>query len=613
MSIRDYQDVISKYKGDATIDYAVSVLTGKTIAGKKIKLAVQRHLRDLQRVDNDPNFKYIYEPKETEKIINFSTLLVDLDSKKPFEISPYEAFIVGELQGWVDPETGGKRFDRTYISMARGNGKTAILALLCTYNFLFGQPSTNRQLAVASADTAHAEALYGYMKAELEHLLDTSFKTLKNKWGIELGKLQMTIQKQSTTMQKLSAQSAPSDGRGHFSYVVADEYHLFKDRDFINSITSGQMFMSYSQAIFISTAGVNIKAPMYQDYRRYTQYLEEGDTDNFDSILFLVWENDADDEVYGNPDVWQKSNPLFELPDKKRSAIKKMISERDELNAQGKLPDFIVKNLNRWQNAKDNAYLPIDLIEDATIEPISFSLDSRDVYIGFDASQTNDDFALAFVYPYRDSEGNSKIHLYQHSWIPLSKAGTIEAKERRDGINYRSVERKGYATVTRDRFGLVDEDEVFNYMLNFVEDHDLNVKAVLYDQWGSGKFIRRLDEVRDDWLVIPVRQGIKSLNEPTKYLQEQFLRHNITMFDDEAMRGALTNAVTVSDNNGIKIDKNTNSAKIDIVDAIITALYEGMLWDTDFTNSDEKVDTKNPFAGFSEEEVNSYFMNEFSL
>lgn len=239
-------------------------------------------------------------------------------------------------------------------------------------------------------------------------------------------------------------------------------------------------------------------------------------------------------------------------------------------------------------------------------------MQGRDVYIGFDYSQTNDDTAIAFVFPYTDDTGNQKYHLYQHSFIPLAKLGTIEAKEQRDGINYRDVESKGFATITRDRFGLIDEDEVFNFMLSFIEKYDLNVKAILYDQWGTGTFIRRLDEVKNDYLIIPVRQGIKSLNEPTKFLQTAFIKSQITMLDDSAMFGALSNAVIVQDNNGIKIDKNTNSAKIDVADAIVNALFEGMFYFTSFTNApDEK--SKSPFAGMSEDQVNDYFMNEFKF
>jgi phage terminase large subunit-like protein len=360
---------------------------------------------------------------------------------------------------------------------------------------------------------------------------------------------------------------------------------------------------------YISTAGLDPNAPMFEDYRRYSKYLEKGNWNEIDKDLVLIWEQDDADEAY-LPETWQKSNPLMELPAMHDNLVEGMITERDSKASQGKLADFIVKNMNLWQNAKDNAFLPIDLIQNSVID--DFKMFGRDVFIGFDYSQTNDDTALAFVFPYIGSDGKQKFHLYQHSWIPLSKAGSIEAKEQRDNINYRDVEAKGFATVTRDRFGLIDEDEVFNWMLNFIETNELNVKAILYDQWGTGRVIRRLDEIKEEYLIIPVRQGIKSLNEPTKFLQNSFIKHNITMLDDVAMQQALVNSVIVSDNNGIKIDKNVNSQKIDIVDAIIDALFEGQFYFTDFTNVEEKA-TKSPFGNMSDDEINNYFVNDFSF
>lgn len=503
--IEQYQDVINEYGIDEpTIKYAVGVLTGHIIAGEKIKLACERHLSDLQRIKSDPEFYYAYDAERTNKIIMFSTLLVDLETKEPFKISPYEAFIVGLLEGWKEPETGGKRFDRAIISMARANGKTAVMALISLFNFLFGQPKTNRQLAVASADTAHADALFKYMSSQWANLASGIFSKMAKQSGIEYNQREMRIKSQSTTMRKLSASSSTtSDGIGHFSYAVVDEYHLFKDRSFINSITSGQTFLPYSQTIFISTSGTDVRSPMFADYKRYSSYMAQKTWHEIDNILFLAWEQDNDDEAFGDPSVWQKSNPLFELESKRKSAIPKMTAERDELNSQGRLPDFLTKNMNRWQNAKENAFLPVDLLTQAIIP--AFNMQGRDVYIGFDYSQTNDDTAIAFVFPYTDDTGNQKYHLYQHSFIPLAKLGTIEAKEQRDGINYRDVESKGFATITRDRFGLIDEDEVFNFMLSLIEKYDLNVKAILYDQWGTGTFIRRLDEVKNDYLIIPVR------------------------------------------------------------------------------------------------------------
>lgn len=602
--MRKYKELFEKYPDDPALTYAVDVLRGRIVAGEKIKRAAERHISDLERIKDDAGFIYTYNADEAKKIVEFATLLKDVTSGEPFNPSPYQRFILAMIQGWRNPETQGMRFKNIFISMARTNGKTQLLSAYTLYNFLFGFPKVNRQLAVSSIDISHTKPLYKYMTYNWTQLQNGPFKKLAKMWGVEYNQNEMRIESQSTSMKRLSAQGSDSDG-DHYTTGIVDEYHLFGqgERSFVNSMTSGMVNNPTAQMFYISTAGLDPNTPMFEDYKRYAKYLENGNWHEIDKDLVLIWEQDDEDEAY-LPDTWQKSNPLMELPNMRKNLTEGMITERDAKVAQGKLSDFIVKNMNMWQNAKDNAFLPLDLIQGAIID--EFNMYGRDVFIGFDYSQTNDDTSLAFIFPYIGSDGQQKYHLYQHSWVPISKAGSIEAKEQRDNIDYRDVEKHGFATITRDRFGLIDEDEVFNWLLTFIEQNDFNVQAILYDQWGTGKIIRRLDEIKNEFLIIPVRQGIKSLNEPTKFLQSQFIKQNITMLDDQAMQQALVNAVVVSDNNGIKVDKNVNSQKIDVVDAIINAFYEGQWYNTEFTNADVK--EKSFFDGMSPEEISDYYM-----
>ena len=607
--MRKYKELFEKYPDDPALTYAVDVLRGRIVAGEKIKRAAERHISDLERIKDDAGFIYTYNADEAKKIVEFATLLKDVTSGEPFNPSPYQRFILAMIQGWRNPETQGMRFKNIFISMARTNGKTQLLSAYTLYNFLFGFPKDNRQLAVSSIDISHTKPLYKYMTYNWTQLQNGPFKKLAKMWGVEYNQNEMRIESQSTSMKRLSAQGSDSDG-DHYTTGIVDEYHLFGqgERSFVNSMTSGMVNNPTAQMFYISTAGLDPNTPMFEDYKRYAKYLENGNWHEIDKDLVLIWEQDDEDEAY-LPDTWQKSNPLMELPNMRKNLTEGMITERDAKVAQGKLSDFIVKNMNMWQNAKDNAFLPLDLIQGAIID--EFNMYGRDVFIGFDYSQTNDDTSLAFIFPYIGSDGQQKYHLYQHSWVPISKAGSIEAKEQRDNIDYRDVEKRGFATITRDRFGLIDEDEVFNWLLTFIEQNDLNVQAILYDQWGTGKIIRRLDEIKNEFLIIPVRQGIKSLNEPTKFLQSQFIKQNITMFDDQAMQQALVNAVVVSDNNGIKVDKNVNSQKIDVVDAIINAFYEGQWYNTEFTNADVK--EKSFFDGMSPEEISDYYMMKLTF
>ena len=57
---------------DRATQYAVEVLAGKIKAGKSVRQACERHINDLKRSKEDPNFKYNFDVAEAEDIINFA-------------------------------------------------------------------------------------------------------------------------------------------------------------------------------------------------------------------------------------------------------------------------------------------------------------------------------------------------------------------------------------------------------------------------------------------------------------------------------------------------------------------------------------------------------------
>lgn len=594
--LKKHQATIDKYNDDA-MQYCVDVLSGKLLAGKLIKEACQRHILDLER----KNAPFYYNMDRAKGMLAFAELIPDVSSGERFPLAGFQKFILSEIEGWRDKDTDGARFKQSLISMARTNGKTQLCAILAIRDFLMGTPATSRQVVVASNTMDQIRQLYGYIRLAWHALAKTKwFKGIAK--SVSDNSIEMRINGQNTRLVKLTADGIGADSV-HPTLAIFDEWHLQKTTDFIDTLSSGNVQNPDARLIFISTAGTDPKVPMREDYTRYSELLGKGKLD--DNVLFLCWEQDSDEEAF-KPETWIKSNPLMEIPIMKRNLTKGNINERNSQVSSGNLPKFLVKNMNRWQNAKKNAFIPLKSIEKAIVD--EFSFDKRDVYIGYDASLSNDDTALVFVFPTTDGE----FFIYQHSWIPTRVAGGIEAKMKQDGINYQAAEREGYATITQSRFGTVDQSEVYHWMLNFVDKHQLHVRAVGYDSWGTGAFIRSLDELKNDWLLFPIRQGAHSLSEPTKFLQDNFEAGKFTMFNDRVMKAALSNAVLTDKNNQLLIDKNINSAKIDIVDAIIDALYQGQFHFTDFTN--EKEDKGNsPFAGMSNDQVNDYFKNDFSF
>jgi phage terminase large subunit-like protein len=599
----DYTKEIAQYDDDA-MQYCLDVLEGRILAGELIQYACLRHLKDLKRITTDDSFVYKYDAERAKGMIKFAELIPDINTGKYRPLAGFQKFILSEMNGWGDPTINGSRFKTNSISMARANGKTDIASWVALREFLMGQPKNTRQIIVASLSVSQTDQLYSYIRKAWNALKKTPyFATLAK--GIDDNSQEMRISSQNTRLVKLSAESKGGGNSYHPSLIILDEFHTFTDRSFVDSLTSGNIMNANARFIYISTSGVNVHCPMAEDYTNYSEKLKNGTLD--DTILFLCWEQDSDKEAY-QPETYMKSNPLYEVPSRAKVLANTLPKKRAEFEANGDLPKFLVYQMNRWQNAQKNAYIPLDLLN-KSISNEPFSFDNRDVYIGYDASLSNDDTSLVFVFPYVEGTKN-KYYVYQHSWIPTRVAGGINAKMKADSINYERAETEGFATITKNRFGNIDQDEVYHWMLDFVKDHNLNVQAIGYDAWGTGSFIRSLDEL-EDWNLFPIRQGARSLSEPTKFVQDQFTEGNIIIPDDRVLKACLSNAVLTDKDNQLLIDKNRSNLKIDAVDALIDAMYQGMLHFTPWTN--EKVDKNDVFHGMNNDQINDYFHNDFTF
>lgn len=559
---------------DVVSQYANDVLNGEVLAGELLKKASKRHLNDL-KMQNTPDFPYYFDEKLLEGFLEFAKLVPDPDSGAPQPLMPWQKFILGSVVAWRDNRTGGKRYKRAIVSIARGQGKTYLASILATYDFFVqSHGKHNQDILVAANTTQQTIKLFNYTKATVEKMLQTTFKNLRR--IVRPRSYDIVNKASKNQIVRMSAEGGKFDGY-HSTTAIFDEAGDQKNRDAFAKITSGMVKNEEALFFMISTAYQNPNAPLREDIRIIAEAIDSGERKMDDNFLG-VWSQDSNEEIW-DESTWIKSNSLLGLEGQYEKLIAGLKSERDSMIAQGKTNDFLVKNMNVWVNAKDDAAFVLQDIERVVVK--DFDIDDRDVYVGFDNSMTSDDAALAFIFPYEDAEGNQQWHLYQHSFIPWHKAGSIEAKESQDGVNYRQMEELGYATITPHERGLISNDDIYEWLLEFVEKHHLNVLKFMYDWAHTSAFIKSLD-ANTYWEIVAVRQGTLSLNEPTKWLQDAFVEGKVTTFDDPMMQKSLMNAVVTSDNNGIKIDKNKATMKIDLVDAIIDGLTEGIHYFEDY-------------------------------
>jgi phage terminase large subunit-like protein len=112
---------------DQTTAYALDVAAGKIIAGRPVRLACERHLRDLRDGHARGLFFDIAAAQFAIQFFTFLTLAEGQHDGKPFILQPFQCFIVGSLFGWKGAD-GYRRFRTGYIEIGKGNGKSPLAA-----------------------------------------------------------------------------------------------------------------------------------------------------------------------------------------------------------------------------------------------------------------------------------------------------------------------------------------------------------------------------------------------------------------------------------------------------------------------------------------------------
>ena len=595
----DWSDIKAKYHDPATL-YAFSVLNCEKTTGYMEKLHAFRHLMDLTR-QNTKDFLYHYDVEEANKALTIASVIPDVDTHKIMPLMDWQKFILCQINGWKD-ENNERRFTDIHISVGRGQGKTQIAAVqLCKAFLVDTLGCTNKDFLVTANTSDQSNKLFGYVKKMMKTVISIEpFKTLAKKTQLEIQANQIIQKKTNNKIWKISYEADKYDST-HNVLAIYDEAGALKSFDRLTDIPDGQsQVIPYHQFIKISSAYPDPTSPFHDEQIKMQNIMEKDFERKGDNSLCLVWMQDDLDETY-KPETWVKSNPLIALSDKERERrTGNLIKQRDQAILNNTLHKFKNKNLNLWLKQSIASYLNLKDVEDAVDN--DFKIDGREVFIGFDYSMFSDNTAIGFVYPY----GDGQFRLEQHSFIPWQHAGNIETKENQDGIVYRQYPE--YCTITAHPQGIINPEQIYRWLLNYVEQHQLKVKFFGYDRFGSYQ-VKNITEslnVNTDWYIMDIQQRTSALANPTKFLQELFVTRKVSIPNDPVMQKALLNAVVKADKIGIQVDKDKATLKIDVVDALIDALFQGMYYfdeNSDLNNKDTEIDR------MTEQQVLDWFKN----
>lgn len=538
-------------------DYAEKVIDGRIIAGKKVILAAKRYLNDLKKAKTD-DFPYFYDNDRANRVIKFMEILPDPKTMRAYPLADFQRFIIANMYGWWRKDDDSKRrFRKGMLSMARKNGKSILISGIALYEFLMGNsPAYSRQIFCTANDKKQANIVFNMIKKRLNALRSRDGDT---KRGTKVTRDLISNLDDYSYVRSLSKETGTVDGfEPHVG--ILDEYAASRTTEMMELLESGQALLDNSLIMIISTAGFDLNVPMHTiEYPYATKVLKGEITD--DTYFAYIAEQDNVMEV-DDPKMWIKSNPILSVPalqDQVNGYLKKRWKEAKE---KGTKNSVLVKNYNMWRQAAEDSYMDIDAWDNAEIDPIDIS--GQRAWIGIDVGKSSDLYAISWLIP---QDG----YWYADSYAFVGTKYGLEAKIKADRLDYIRLQDMGQCEITQLDSGVIDVERVYQWLDSFVEEHNLDVQAICYDPAQYGSLLTQIEKGHPEWQQVSVRQGTLTLSMPTKQFRDDILERRVRHPNNEILTGAMVNAVLKSDNNGVRIDKNKYSNKIDAADALLDA------------------------------------------
>lgn len=553
----DYSGIPKEYQDEA-FKYAKSVVDGKRVACDKVLKACLRHLNDLKRIpSNDFNFEYI--PEKALDPIRFIEILPDVKTGVPYPLASFQKFILSCLYGWrKKTDNTVRRFKKALISVARKNGKTILVAGVLLYEFLFGRnPAMSRQLFCTANDKTQAKIAFEMARKQLDALRvqDEDVRKATKRVREELRNLV-----DESYIRPLSRDTGAVDGFEPYVGVL-DEFAASKTNEMLELLASGQGQLDNPLILIISTAGLDLNVPMHTIEYVYIEKLLNGELENDDYFAFIA-EQDDEEEI-ADENNWIKSNPILEVKALHEKMMDYLRKRRKVSLETGTVNEVLVKNFNMWRQSTETSYMDKQSWAQAKLDEKPDTRKRR-VWIGVDVGKVSDLFAISPMVQMDD-------YWYVDSFSFIATKYGLVAKEKRDGVSYTNLERMGECEITTLESGVIDDERVLEKIEEMVYTNEWDLQAICFDPYQFSSLIAMIEKRHPEWPLIEVRQNTMVLNMPTRQFRDDVLKGLIKHYGNQLLTMAINNARVKVDNNGMRIDKDKQSNKIDPLDALLDA------------------------------------------
>ena len=471
---------------------------------------------------------------------------------QPVRLELFQKAFIQALFGFIDTQTGLRKYREAFFLVGRKNGKSTLLAGLALY-MLIADGEGGAEVYSTATKYAQARLLFD----ECHNMVKQSPELSRH---IKKRKSDLYYVPAMAKLQPLSRNSDSLDGL-NASFVIMDELHGIKDRNLYEVMRQSQSARRQPLLVMITTAGT-VRECIFDDMYNHACAVADGAITD-ESFLPVLYELDKRTE-WTDPQAWGKANPSL-------GRIKKVDDLQLKIERAKQNPNDLAGVLCKEFNIREtvsSAWLSFDAINNTE----TFNLEAfRGGYCigGVDLSITTDLTCASLLFMKR---GSDKKYITQMYWLPADK---LTERVQQDKIPYDKWAAQGYLRLCAGNS--INYSDVTAWFVETVQQYELFPAWVYYDSYSARYFVEEMQ--MQGFNMVRCIQGAKTLSLPMQMLGTDLQAHKVNYNNNPILKWCLTNTGVQTDRNGniVPIKNQSPKQRIDGTAALLdcyAGLYE---------------------------------------
>ena len=553
--------------------YVSRVMDGTEIVCKTVRLAVERHVKDLDHSAQDTAYPFYFDAEAGARVCKLFGILRPSKWPTHIQIQPWQVCMILLLYGWKKRSDNLRRFRIAFIMLPRKTGKSALVSGFGLYA-LEADGELGPEVYAAALVEDQARRVFDEAVAMRDGTPELH-KHIKKSGSNPCRRL--ITPKTAGVFRPLSRDKENMEGL-NISFAGCDELHKWKGRGAWDVIRYGMRSRPQPLLVGITTApSADDTTSICNTLLDYSHKVLEGvvpDDAFFSWITSIDPEDKWDDET-----KWIKACPnlgvTVKLEDMRQEALE-AANQPESLNA------FKRYSLNLRVDAEDqpiatedwNACIrtgasPGDL--DAAVaarQDTLASMTGRICFAALDLAIIHDTSALVLVFP--PMSESEKWRLVPYFWIPDEN---IDRRVEKDRVPYNVWRDYGFLTATPGK--TTDFNFIAGRIMEISETYDL--RELAYDPaLASGLIKLLLTSGFKEGKLVKFAQTAMNYAAPCGDFTRTVIRKELEHDGDPVLRWHITNLRWKKGFTGLIMpDKERSIEKIDGAVAAIMGYGRG--------------------------------------